>query len=132
MVAYVLNLHALNSAVDLIQNEEVEAIIGSVSSMQANFMIGLGNKAQMPVISFSATNPSLSWLQTPYFVRATLNDSAQVPAIRAIVNAFGRRQVVLIYVDTEYGIGIIPAVTSALQEVNPRDLPEPHSSVGHR
>ncbi|RVW84240.1 Glutamate receptor 2.1 [Vitis vinifera] len=108
----------LNSAVDLLQNEEVEAIIGPGSSMQANFMIGLGSKARVPIISFSATSPSLSSLQSQYFIRATLNDSAQVPAIRAIVQAFGWREVVLIYVDNEYGNGVIPSLTSALLEVD--------------
>ena len=108
----------LNSAVDLLQNEEVEAIIGPGSSMQANFMIGLGSKARVPIISFSATSPSLSSLQSQYFIRATLNDSAQVPAIRAIVQTFGWREVVLIYVDNEYGNGVIPSLTSALLEVD--------------
>ncbi|RVW71727.1 Glutamate receptor 2.3 [Vitis vinifera] len=86
--------------------------------MQANFMIGLGSKARVPIISFSATSPSLSSLQSQYFVRATLNDSAQVPAIKAIVQAFGWREVVLICVDNEYGNGVIPSLTSALQEVD--------------
>ncbi|RVW84194.1 Glutamate receptor 2.2 [Vitis vinifera] len=108
----------LNSVVDLLQNEEVEAIIGPGSSMQANFMIGLGSKARVPIISFSATSPSLSSLQSQYFVRATLNDSAQVPAIRTIVQAFGWREVVLIYVDNEYGNEVVPSLTSALQEVD--------------
>ena len=103
----------LKSAVDLLQNE-VEAIIGPRSWMQANFMIGLGSKARVPIISFSATSPSLSSLQSQYFIRATLNDSAQVPAIRAIVRAFGWREVVLIYVDNVYGDGIIPYMTDAL------------------
>ncbi|KAL6345522.1 hypothetical protein AAG906_017247 [Vitis piasezkii] len=66
-------------AVDLLQNEEVEAIIGPGSSI----------KARVPIISFSATSPSLSSLQT------------QVPTIRAIVQAFGWREVVLIYVDND-------------------------------
>ncbi|WJZ85468.1 hypothetical protein VitviT2T_005003 [Vitis vinifera] len=109
---------AAAAAVDLLQNEEVEAIIGPGSSMQANFMIGLGSKARVPIISFSATSPSLSSLQSQYFIRATLNDSAQVPAIRAIVQTFGWREVVLIYVDNEYGNGVIPSLTSAFLEVD--------------
>ncbi|KAJ9702843.1 hypothetical protein PVL29_004542 [Vitis rotundifolia] len=109
---------AAAAAVDLVQKEEVEAIIGPRSSMQANFMSDLGSKAWVPIISFSATSPSLSSLQSRYFIRATLNDSAQVPAIRAIVQAFGWREVVLIYVDNEYGNGVVPSLTSALQEVD--------------
>ncbi|RVW72750.1 Glutamate receptor 2.7 [Vitis vinifera] len=100
--------------------QEVQAIIGPASSMQANFVIGLGDKAHVPIISFSATSPSLSSLRSRYFVRATLNDSAQVPAMRAIVQAFGWREVVLIYVDNEYGNGVIPYLTDALQEIDTR------------
>ncbi|XP_034684068.1 glutamate receptor 2.7-like [Vitis riparia] len=111
---------AAAAALDLLQNEEVQAIIGPASSMQANFVIGLGDKAHVPIISFSATSPSLSSLRSRYFVRATLNDSAQVPAIRAIVQAFGWRQVVLIYFDNEYGNGVIPYLTDALQEIHTR------------
>ncbi|KAL6345473.1 hypothetical protein AAG906_017193 [Vitis piasezkii] len=111
---------AAAAALDLLQNEEVQAIIGPASSMQANFVIGLGDKAHVPIISFSATSPSLSSLQSQYFIRATLNDSAQVPAIRAIVQAFGWREVVLIYVDNEYGNGVIPYLTNALQEIDTR------------
>ena len=88
--------------------------------MQANFLIGLGDKTHVPIISFSATSPSLSSLQSQYFIRATLNDSAQVLAIRAIVQAFGWREVVLIYVGNEYGNGVIPYLTDALQEIDTR------------
>ncbi|RVW71714.1 Glutamate receptor 2.7 [Vitis vinifera] len=111
---------AAAAALYLLQNEEVQAIIGPASSLQANFVIGLGDKAHVPIISFSATSPSLSSLRSQYFVRATLNDSAQVPAIRAIVQAFGWRQVVLIYLDNEYGNGVIPYLTDALQEIDTR------------
>ena len=88
--------------------------------MQANFVIYLGDKAHVPIISFSATSPCLSSLQSRYFVRATLNDSAQVPAIRAIVQAFGWRQVLLIYLDNEYGNGVLPYLTDPLQEIDTR------------
>ncbi|RVW72733.1 Glutamate receptor 2.2 [Vitis vinifera] len=111
---------AAAAALDLLQNEEVQAIIGPASSMQADFVIGLGDKAHVPIMSFSATSPSLSSLRSRYFVRATLNDSAQVPAIRAIVQAFGWREVVLIYLDNEYGNGVIPYLTDALQEIDTR------------
>ena len=107
-------------ALDLIRNEEVQAIIGPRTSMQANFLIGLGEKAQVPVISFSATSPSLSSFRSRYFIRATLNDSSQVPAITAIFQAFEWGEAVLIYVDNEYGDGIIPYITDALQGIDVR------------
>jgi ionotropic glutamate receptor len=88
--------------------------------MQANFVIDLGNKTHVPIISFSATSPSLTSLQSPYFFRAAVNDSSQVKAISAIIQAFGWREVVPIYIDNEYGQGIIPFLIDALQDIDAR------------
>nr|TKS11786.1 glutamate receptor 2.8-like [Populus alba] len=109
-----------NAALDLIKNVEVQAILGPNTSMQANFVIDLGEKARVPIISFSATSPSLTSIRSSYFLRATQNDSAKVNAISAIVQAFGWREAVPIYIDNEYGEGIIPYLTDALQEVDAR------------
>ncbi|KAK6927705.1 Receptor, ligand binding region, partial [Dillenia turbinata] len=108
------------AALDLIKNVEVKAIIGPKDSMETNFVIDLGDKAQVPIISFTATSPLLSSIQTPYFFRAAQNDSAQVKAISAIVQAYGWREAVPIYVDNEYGNGVIPFLTDALQEIDAR------------
>ncbi|KAL8521715.1 hypothetical protein ACS0TY_012019 [Phlomoides rotata] len=89
-------------------------------SGQACFLISLGNKSQVPIITFTATSPSLTSTRSPYFIRATLNDSTQVDAIGALVKTFGWREVVPIYVDNEFGEGIIPYLTDALEQVNAR------------
>ncbi|KAJ6295294.1 hypothetical protein OIU78_023336 [Salix suchowensis] len=88
--------------------------------MQTSFVIDLGKKAQVPIISFSASSPSLTSIRSTYFVRATLNDSTQVNAISALVQAFGWIEAVPIYMDNEYGEGIIPYLIDALQAVNAR------------
>ncbi|KAJ6743811.1 GLUTAMATE RECEPTOR 2.9 [Salix viminalis] len=88
--------------------------------MQARFVSDLGEKAKVPIISFSATSPSLNSSRNSYFLRATQNDSAQVKAIGAIVKTFGWREAVPIYIDNEYGEGIMPYLIDALQEVDAR------------
>ncbi|GLT55814.1 hypothetical protein SLA2020_289020 [Shorea laevis] len=88
--------------------------------MQASFIIDLGNKSQIPIISFSATSPDLNSIRSPYFFQATVNDSSQVKAISAIIQAFGWRQVVPIHVDNVFGKGIIPYLYEALEEVDAR------------
>ncbi|CAK7354098.1 unnamed protein product [Dovyalis caffra] len=98
----------------------VQAILGPTTSTQANFVIDLGEKAQVPIISFSATSPSLTSIRSSYFFRAMHNDSTQVNAISALVQAFGWREAVPIYIDNEYGEGIIPYLTDALQAVDAR------------
>ncbi|KAL6216359.1 hypothetical protein ACLB2K_009582 [Fragaria x ananassa] len=108
------------AALDLINNDQVQAIIGPESSMQANFLISLGDKAHVPIISFSASSPSLTSIRSPYFIRAGQNDSSQVKALSALIQAFGWRQVVPIYVDNEFGEGVIPYLSDALQQVDIR------------
>ncbi|THG21774.1 hypothetical protein TEA_019998 [Camellia sinensis var. sinensis] len=104
------------SVVELLKTEQVKAIIGPLTSMQANFLIHLGEEAHVPIISFSATSSSLSYLRSPYFFRAALNDSSQVQPITAIIQAFGWKEVVPIYTENEYGEGLIPFLTDAFQE----------------
>uniref|UniRef100_A0A2N9IK22 Glutamate receptor n=1 Tax=Fagus sylvatica TaxID=28930 RepID=A0A2N9IK22_FAGSY len=111
---------AASAALDLMKNEEVQAIIGPQTSAQARFVIELGRKAQVPIISFSATSPSLSPSQNPFFLRTTQDDSAQVKVIAGIVKAFGWREIVPIYEDTDYGNGLIPYLMDSLQEIDTR------------
>ncbi|PNT64642.1 hypothetical protein BRADI_4g30810v3 [Brachypodium distachyon] len=120
------DVRAASQAVDLLENYNVEAIIGPQKSSQAIFISKLGNKSHVPVISFTATSPSLSSKSLPYFVRATMNDSAQVNSIASIVKTYGWRKVVPIYEDTDYGRGIMPFLVDALQEVDAR---VPYQSV---
>ncbi|OMO89095.1 GPCR, family 3 [Corchorus olitorius] len=108
------------AAADLIKKVELQAIIGTINSMQANFVINLGNNSHVPIISFSTTSPALTSFRSPYFLRVTQNDSFQVHAISGIVQAFGWREVVLIYIDNEFGESIIPYLTDALQLINAR------------
>ncbi|CAL9234776.1 unnamed protein product [Arabidopsis halleri] len=110
-------VQASAAALDLIKNEQVSAIIGPRNSMQAEFMIRLANKTQVPTITFSATSPLLKSIKSPYFVRATMDDSSQVGAIAAIVKSFGWRSVVAIYVEDKLGEGIMPYLFDALQDV---------------
>ncbi|MED6203633.1 hypothetical protein PIB30_001331 [Stylosanthes scabra] len=109
-------LIAAAQALDLIKNEQVEAVIGPVTTMEAMFVVNLGDKAHVPILSFSATSPSLSSLHTPYFFQIAQKDTTQVEAITSIIQAFGWREVVPIYVDNTYGQGLIPSLTNSLQK----------------
>nr|XP_029118700.1 glutamate receptor 2.2 [Elaeis guineensis] len=107
-------------ALDLLKNREVQTIIGPQKSSQAAFVSDLGNKSQVPIVTFSATSPSLSSTRTPYLVRTTVNDSCQVNSIASIIKAYGWRKVVPVYEDTDYGRGIMPYLMDALQGIDTR------------
>ncbi|XP_004288908.1 PREDICTED: glutamate receptor 2.8-like [Fragaria vesca subsp. vesca] len=107
-------------ALHLINKENVTAIIGPQSSAEAKFVIELGRTKHVPIISFSATSPSLSPSHNPFFIRSAFNDYAQVKAIAAIVGAYSWLEVVLIYEDTEYGNSLVPYLVDAFQQVGAR------------
>ncbi|XP_042477187.1 glutamate receptor 2.2-like [Macadamia integrifolia] len=98
----------------------VQAIIGPQQSTQASFVIDLGEKALVPIVSFSATSPYLSPLERPYFIRTAIDDSTQVQAIAAIIQAFEWKEVVLIYEKTQYGKGVIPYFIDSFQDIDVR------------
>ncbi|KAI4335461.1 hypothetical protein L6164_014105 [Bauhinia variegata] len=112
------------AASDLIKNEKVHAIIGPQRSGQAKFIIELGSKSQVPIISFSATSPSLSPTGSRFFIRTAQDDCSQIKAIAAIVETYGWREIVLIYEDTEYGNGLIPYLNGALRRLTHECLTE--------
>ncbi|KAM0943352.1 putative periplasmic binding protein-like I [Dioscorea sansibarensis] len=117
---------AANEVIDLLNKKQVKAIIGPQKSSQVVFISNLGNKAKVPIISFSATSPALSSITTPYFLRSTLNDSAQLAAVSSITKLFGWRQVVPVYEDTDYGRDIVPYLVDALEKI---DAKIPYRSV---
>ncbi|XP_028773664.1 glutamate receptor 2.7-like [Neltuma alba] len=111
---------AASAASDLMKNENVHAIIGPLFSEQASFVTRLGHKSHVPIVSFSATSPSLPPLRSKFFIRTAQDDRSQVQAIAAIVQAYGWHEIIPICEDTEYGKGLIPYLTKALEKVNTR------------
>ncbi|CAL5361046.1 unnamed protein product [Camellia sinensis] len=109
-------IDAASAALDLLKDIEVDAIVGPQKSSQANFVMELGDRAHVPIISFSATIPSVLF-PTPYFVQTALRDDTQVGAIAAIIEAFQWKEVVIIYEDTDYGNGVVPYLSNALQDI---------------
>ncbi|KAJ4754311.1 glutamate receptor 2.2 [Rhynchospora pubera] len=105
------------SAVDLLKNSQVEAIMGPLTTAETEFVAYLCNRSQVPMLSFSATSPSISPTHLPFFVRANLNDSSQSVAIAAFIQHFGWRQAVPIYEESAFGSGIIPSLVDNLQSI---------------
>lgn len=106
------------AAIDVIDNEKVSVVIGPQSTLQAEFVTYLAGKTKVPVITFSATGNTIAHYYVPYFLRACVKDSFQVSSIAAFVKAYGWKNVVLVYEDNIYGVGILPSLTDALQDAN--------------
>ncbi|KVH88977.1 Extracellular ligand-binding receptor [Cynara cardunculus var. scolymus] len=82
---------------------DVVAIIGPQSSTVAHMVSQIANGVQVPIISYAATDPTLSSLQFPYFFRTTQSDSYQMAAMANLIDFYGWKEVIAIYVDDEYG-----------------------------
>ncbi|KAF3337045.1 glutamate receptor 3.4-like protein [Carex littledalei] len=94
--------------------KNVVAIIGPQSSGGSHILSHVANSLQVPLVSFSATDPTLSSLEFPYFLRATRSDQFQMRAIADIVEFFQWREVTAIYVDDDYGRNGIAALGDEL------------------
>uniref|UniRef100_A0A0C9S6M2 Glutamate receptor n=1 Tax=Wollemia nobilis TaxID=56998 RepID=A0A0C9S6M2_9CONI len=105
-----------SAALELLRKECV-AIVGPQTSVVAEFVAYLSSAAHVPIVSFSATNPSLSLYRYPYFIRTSQNDEVQMKAIAGLVQYYRWRDVVVVYADDDYGMGAIPALNDALRAV---------------
>ncbi|KAL6317605.1 hypothetical protein AAG906_030358 [Vitis piasezkii] len=95
---------------------ETIAIIGPQSSVVAHMISHVANELQVPLLSFAATDPTLSSLQFPFFVRTTQSDLYQMKAIAELVDYYGWRSVIAIFIDDDYGRNGVSALDDALAE----------------
>ncbi|KAL6840736.1 hypothetical protein ACP4OV_029600 [Aristida adscensionis] len=94
--------------------KDVISVLGPQSSAIAHVISHAVNELHVPLISFAATDPTLSSLEYPYFVRATLSDYFQMEAIASIIYHYQWKEVIAIYTDDDYGRGGITALGDAL------------------
>ncbi|PON33107.1 Ionotropic glutamate receptor, metazoa [Parasponia andersonii] len=96
--------------------KNIIAIIGPQSSVVAHIVSHVANELQVPLLSFAATDPTLSSLQFPFFVRTVQSDLYQMTAVAEIVNHYGWKDVIAIFIDDDYGRNGISALGDKLAE----------------
>lgn len=102
-------------AMHLLGNEVV-AILGPQSSVVAHIVSPVATQLQVPLLSFAASDPTLTSLGSPFFVRATNSDKYQMAAVAEIVDYYGWKEVIAVYHDDDYGRNGIAALGDALAE----------------
>lgn len=100
-------------ALQLVENDVIAAI-GPQSSGISHVISHVVNELQVPLLSFAATDPTLSALQYPYFVRTTQSDHYQMHAIADLVDYHGWKEVIAIFVDDDYGRNGISVLGDAM------------------
>ncbi|XP_057850920.2 glutamate receptor 3.3 isoform X2 [Cryptomeria japonica] len=101
------------AALELLK-KDVVAIIGPQSSVLAHIVSHLAKELQIPLLSFAATDPTLTSSEYPYFIRMTHSDFSQMSAIAALVGYYGWREVVAVYIDDDYGRNGVSVLGDAL------------------
>ncbi|KAG7971428.1 hypothetical protein I3843_07G133500 [Carya illinoinensis] len=95
---------------------DIVAIIGPQSSVVAHIISHVTNELRVPLLSFGATDPTLSSLQYPFFVRTTQSDLYQMTAVAEVVNHYGWKDVIAIFIDDDYGRSGVSALDDKLAE----------------
>lgn len=97
-----------------LMEKNVVAAIGPQSSTIAHVISHVVNELHVPLLSFGATDPTLSALQYPYFLRTTQNDYYQMSAIANLIEYFEWKEVIAIFVDDDYGRNGISSLGDSL------------------
>ncbi|CAD6335804.1 unnamed protein product [Miscanthus lutarioriparius] len=97
-----------------LMEKSVVAVIGPQSSGIGHVISHAVNELHVPLLSFAATDPTLSASEYPYFIRTTISDYFQMNAVASIVDYYQWKRVTAIFVDDDYGRGGVEALGDAL------------------
>jgi glutamate receptor, ionotropic, plant len=97
-----------------LMEKNVVVVIGPQSSGISHVISHVVIELHVPLLSFAATDPSLSASEYPYFLRTTISDYFQMHAVASIVGYYQWKEVTAIFVDDDYGRGGVSALGDAL------------------
>uniref|UniRef100_A0ACD5UJ11 Uncharacterized protein n=1 Tax=Avena sativa TaxID=4498 RepID=A0ACD5UJ11_AVESA len=97
-----------------LMEKNVVAVIGPQSSGIGHVISHVVNELHVPLLSFAATDPTLSASEYPYFLRSTISDYFQMHAVASIVDYYQWKEVTAIFVDDDYGRGGVSVLGDVL------------------
>eukprot|EP00258_Populus_trichocarpa_P047990 XP_024464009.1 glutamate receptor 3.2 isoform X2 [Populus trichocarpa] len=118
-----INMHDSNfsgflgiiGALQFLETDTV-AVIGPQTAVMAHVLSHLANELQVPFLSFTALDPTLSPLQFPYFIQTAPNDLFQMTAIADIVSYYGWSEVTAVFNDDDQNRNGITVLGDKLAE----------------
>ncbi|KAL9370376.1 hypothetical protein Peur_035516 [Populus x canadensis] len=118
-----INMHDSNfsgflgiiGALQFLETDTV-AVIGPQTAVMAHVLSHLANELQVPFLSFTALDPTLSPLQFPYFIQTAPNDLFQMTAIADMVSYYGWSEVTAVFNDDDQNRNGITVLGDKLAE----------------
>jgi ABC-type branched-subunit amino acid transport system substrate-binding protein len=95
--------HFINqfAAIDLINTQKVQAILGPRSWKETSLVAEIGNQNHIPILSFADTSPKWAAERWPFLVQASPNLIKQMKAVAAIVQTWEWQRITVIYEDMD-------------------------------
>ncbi|CAK9148182.1 unnamed protein product [Ilex paraguariensis] len=113
-------LQAAYAAEELLKENNVEAIIGMETWEKAVLVADVGNRAQVPIISFASASIKQPIMppHLPFLVQMATNVTEQIICITEIIRSFNWRKVIVIYEANYYGtdFGMFVALSNSLKD----------------
>ncbi|KAF8391286.1 hypothetical protein HHK36_023588 [Tetracentron sinense] len=110
-------VRAVLAAMDLINKQQVQAILGLRTWEETSLVADLGNRVHVPIISFAEATPPWASQRWPFLVRASHSQAAQMGAVAAIVASWGWRKVTFVYEDIDsIATNVIPHLATLLRK----------------
>lgn len=103
-----------------LMKKELVAMVGPQFSDLAHVVSLIANDLQIPLLSFAATDPTLTSYEFPYFIRMAHNDASEMEAIADFVDFCRWREVVAVYMDNDYGRNGVSTLGDALANLGAR------------
>ncbi|KAL2341811.1 hypothetical protein Fmac_009751 [Flemingia macrophylla] len=115
-------LQAASAAEDLINKKNVKVIVGFGTWQEAALVADLGNKYQIPIISFSSPSVVTPLMQNrwPFLIQMAKNQSEHMNCTADIIHAYNWQKVIALYEDNPYSgdSGMLGLFSEALQKGN--------------
>lgn len=118
IITYDSNFSGFLGIIGALQFMEMDtvAIIGPQTSGTAHILSHLANELHVPMLSFTALDPTLSPLQYPYFIQTAPSDLFQMMAVADMISYYGWREVVTIYSDDDHNRNGVTVLGDQLAE----------------
>lgn len=113
-----LTIMIWSAAMDLIEKQQVQAIVGLRTWTEVSLVAEVGDHARIPILSLADSTPKWATDRRPFLLQASPSRYSQMNAVAAIVGYWRWRWITVIYEDTDSAAtDVIPCLADTLKQV---------------